>query len=214
MPAKDTNTIQFVSGGDSGVGSHPRHTNKLAAAQAPLFVLLGGDLAYENGNDPNRFLEFLENYSNDLRDDQQRLVPVDRLHRQSRSRRRLRAAAKASAVSSTRCSTACFPTPVMRRWILANTCRWCCSTRTTPRRLQVRRPIGWRERSRSARIARTCSWSITCRRIRRIEPLKGRSAAREPAQKTGNIGCRCSNGTTSMPFRASRSHVQTDASAA
>src|SRR5207344_3076176 len=35
MPAKDTNTIQFVSGGDSGVSSHARSTNKLAAVQAP-----------------------------------------------------------------------------------------------------------------------------------------------------------------------------------
>lgn len=75
-PAKDTNSIQFVSGGDSGVGSHPRHTNRLAAAQSPLFALLGGDLAYENGRDPNRFLEFMENYSNDMRDDQQRLIPM------------------------------------------------------------------------------------------------------------------------------------------
>ena len=47
MPAKDTNTIQFVSGGDSGVGEHARSTNKLAAVQAPSFVILGGDLAYE-----------------------------------------------------------------------------------------------------------------------------------------------------------------------
>jgi acid phosphatase type 7 len=75
-PAKDTNTIQFVSGGDCGVGPHPRHTNKLAAAQSPLFALLGGDLAYENGKDPDRFLEFLENYSSDLRDDEQRLIPM------------------------------------------------------------------------------------------------------------------------------------------
>jgi hypothetical protein len=74
-PAKDTNTIQFVSGGDCGVGEHPRHTNKLAAAQAPLFVLMGGDLAYENGENPQQFLEFLDNYSNDLRDGQ-RLVPM------------------------------------------------------------------------------------------------------------------------------------------
>jgi hypothetical protein len=74
-PAKPTNVIQFVSGGDAGVGDHPRHINKLAAAQAPLFVVLGGDLAYENGRDPHRFLEFIENYSNDVRDGE-RLVPM------------------------------------------------------------------------------------------------------------------------------------------
>jgi hypothetical protein len=39
MPAKDTNPIQFVSGGDCGVGEHPRQTNKQAAAQAPGFVI-------------------------------------------------------------------------------------------------------------------------------------------------------------------------------
>ena len=55
MPAKDTNAIQFVSGGDSGVGTHPRHTNRLAAAQAPAFVIIGGDIAYENGADPIAF---------------------------------------------------------------------------------------------------------------------------------------------------------------
>jgi hypothetical protein len=75
MPAKDTNPIHFVSGGDAGTGSAPRHTNALAASQAPMFVILGGDLAYENGVSPDRFLEFLDNYSNDVRD-QQRLIPL------------------------------------------------------------------------------------------------------------------------------------------
>ena len=46
-----------------------------AAAQAPAFVIMGGDIAYENGVAPSVFLEFLENYSNDLRDGQ-RLVPL------------------------------------------------------------------------------------------------------------------------------------------
>jgi hypothetical protein len=75
MPSKDTNTIQFVSGGDAGVGDAPRQSNRLAAAQEPGFVVLGGDIAYENGRDPQRFLEFLENYSNDLRNGD-RLVPL------------------------------------------------------------------------------------------------------------------------------------------
>ncbi len=76
MPAKDTNPIQFASGGDCGVGEHARQTNKLAAKQSPGFVILGGDLAYENGDDPKRFLEFLKNYSSDLRDDHRRLIPL------------------------------------------------------------------------------------------------------------------------------------------
>jgi hypothetical protein len=76
MPAKDTNAIQFVSGGDCGVGEHPRKSNKLAAAQTPSFVILGGDLAYEQGEHPDRFLEFLQNYSSDLRDEHDRLIPL------------------------------------------------------------------------------------------------------------------------------------------
>jgi hypothetical protein len=75
MPAKDTNPIQFVSGGDSGIGGPPRYSNRLAAAQAPAFVILGGDLAYENGLAPDVFLEFLENYSSDVRDGG-RLIPL------------------------------------------------------------------------------------------------------------------------------------------
>ncbi len=34
MPAKATNAIHFVSGGDAGIGSHPVQTNRVAAAQA------------------------------------------------------------------------------------------------------------------------------------------------------------------------------------
>jgi acid phosphatase type 7 len=75
MPAKDTKAIQFVSGGDSGVGDAPRHSNRLAAAQAPGFVVMGGDIAYENGRDPGRFIEFLESYSDDLRDGE-RMIPL------------------------------------------------------------------------------------------------------------------------------------------
>ncbi len=37
--------------------------------------MIGGDLAYENGKDANVFLEFLKNYSRDVRDGQ-RLIPM------------------------------------------------------------------------------------------------------------------------------------------
>jgi len=75
MPAKATNAIQFVSGGDAGIGSHPVQTNRLAAVQKPQFVVIGGDLAYENGKNADVFLEFLKNYSRDLRNGQQ-LIPM------------------------------------------------------------------------------------------------------------------------------------------
>ncbi|HEY1602244.1 MAG TPA: metallophosphoesterase family protein [Pirellulales bacterium] len=76
MPAKATNTIHFVSGGDAGTGTHPVQTNRVAAVQAPQFVVIGGDLAYENGKSPDTFLEFLKNYSRDLRSDRQQLIPM------------------------------------------------------------------------------------------------------------------------------------------
>lgn len=76
MPAKATSTLHFVSGGDSGGGIHAEQTNRLAAAQAPMFALLGGDLAYENGTDANAFLQFIKIYSKQLIDDENRLIPM------------------------------------------------------------------------------------------------------------------------------------------
>ena len=63
MPAKATDTIHFVSGGDSGIGPHAVMTNHVAAAQSPMFVVLGGDIAYESGKAPAIFLQLLKNYS-------------------------------------------------------------------------------------------------------------------------------------------------------
>ncbi|WP_425618496.1 fibronectin type III domain-containing protein [Anatilimnocola sp. NA78] len=76
MPAKATNTIQFVSGGDCGTGSAAVETNVLAAKQDPQFAFIGGDLAYDNGKSPKTFLTFLENYSKTMRDSQGRLIPM------------------------------------------------------------------------------------------------------------------------------------------
>ncbi|MBI3862213.1 MAG: metallophosphoesterase family protein [Planctomycetia bacterium] len=76
MPAKATNTIQWVSGGDSGVDSHAIGTNIMAANQEPHFALIGGDLAYDNGRAPETFRKFLENYNRHMVDPQRRLVPL------------------------------------------------------------------------------------------------------------------------------------------
>jgi Calcineurin-like phosphoesterase/Purple acid Phosphatase, N-terminal domain len=76
MPAKVTNTIQFVSGGDSGIGEHAVNNNKLAARQEPHFVLIGGDVAYDNGRSPETFTKFLQNYHSDMVDPQGRLIPL------------------------------------------------------------------------------------------------------------------------------------------
>ena len=76
MPAKANDTIHFVSGGDSGIGKHAVMTNHVAAAQSPMFVVIAGDMAYENGKSPAIFYQFLKNYSRDLRDDKKRLIPL------------------------------------------------------------------------------------------------------------------------------------------
>jgi hypothetical protein len=76
MPAKATDTIQFVSGGDCGTGTNAIGTNVLAAKQEPYFALLGGDLAYDNGRSPNTMLTFLRNYSRHMVDPRGRLIPM------------------------------------------------------------------------------------------------------------------------------------------
>lgn len=76
MPAKATNTITFVSGGDAGVNPFAIASNTLAAKQEPYFTLLGGDLAYDNGRSPETFLAFLRNYSRGMIDPAWRMVPL------------------------------------------------------------------------------------------------------------------------------------------
>ncbi len=76
MPAKATNTLQFVTGGDCGVGSHAISTNRIAAAQEPRFALIGGDLAYDNGTSPKTFVKFLQNYRSGMVDARGRLIPM------------------------------------------------------------------------------------------------------------------------------------------
>ncbi len=79
MPAKMTDSFQFVSGGDSGAGSNARISNLLAAKQDPMFALLGGDIAYEitgSGVRPKANLRFLKNYREDMIDSSKRLIPI------------------------------------------------------------------------------------------------------------------------------------------
>ncbi len=76
MPAKATDTIQFVSGGDCGIDQHAINTNILAAKQEPYFALIAGDLAYDNGKSPDTFTKFLKNYSQNMIDVEGRLIPM------------------------------------------------------------------------------------------------------------------------------------------
>lgn len=76
MPARATEPVTFVSGGDCGVNPHAVASNLLAAKQEPHFALLGGDLAYDNGRSPATFLAFLRNYSTQMIDPTGRLIPL------------------------------------------------------------------------------------------------------------------------------------------
>jgi acid phosphatase type 7 len=76
MPAKATDTIQWVSGGDCGIDAHAIGTNIIAAKQEPYFALIAGDLAYDNGESPLVFLKFLQNYRQHMVDPQGRLIPL------------------------------------------------------------------------------------------------------------------------------------------
>jgi 3',5'-cyclic AMP phosphodiesterase CpdA len=76
MPSKVTDEFRFVSGGDSGVDEHAVATNRLAALQDPNFVLMAGDLAYDNGTSPKTFTQFLKNYHATMYDSQRRMIPM------------------------------------------------------------------------------------------------------------------------------------------
>jgi acid phosphatase type 7 len=76
MPAKATNTFQFISGGDCGVNDHALANNRLAAKQDPYFVLIMGDLGYDNGRSARTALNFIKNYSGTMKDSKGRLIPL------------------------------------------------------------------------------------------------------------------------------------------
>jgi hypothetical protein len=76
MPAKANDTISFISGGDCGVNQHAINNNIQAARQDPMFAVIGGDLAYENGRSADTFLGFLKNYSKHMVGRDGRLIPM------------------------------------------------------------------------------------------------------------------------------------------
>src|SRR5262249_15453213 len=76
MPAKATDTISFISGGDSGDNVHAIANNIQAARQDPMFAIIGGDLAYENGKAADTHLSFLRNYSKHMVARNDRLIPM------------------------------------------------------------------------------------------------------------------------------------------
>jgi hypothetical protein len=76
MPARATDTIHFVSGGDCGVNAHTVANNIQAARQDPMFAVIGGDLGYDNGKSVEISLAFLRNYSKHMVGRDGRLIPL------------------------------------------------------------------------------------------------------------------------------------------
>src|SRR5205807_4956799 len=76
MPAKATNTIHFISGGDCGVNPHAVANNVQAARQDPMFAVVGGDLGYDNGRSATLSLAFLRNYRKHMVGRHGRLIPL------------------------------------------------------------------------------------------------------------------------------------------
>jgi hypothetical protein len=76
MPAKATDTIPFISGGDCGVNPHAVANNIQAAKQDPMFAVIGGDLGYDNGKSVETSLAFVRNYSKHMIGRDGRLIPM------------------------------------------------------------------------------------------------------------------------------------------
>ncbi len=74
-PARQTRPIEFVVGGDMGtVAAIP--LCRLAGKVAPMFVLVGGDLAYANGRDEQRWFDWLENWTDEVITPDGRQLPL------------------------------------------------------------------------------------------------------------------------------------------
>jgi hypothetical protein len=68
LPAKRPDRISFVTGGDM-MHKPKYHADgvKAMASRSPDFALLGGDLAYANGQDWKRWLDWIEEYADHAR---------------------------------------------------------------------------------------------------------------------------------------------------
>jgi acid phosphatase type 7 len=79
VPAKLEAPLRFVEGGDVyGDGRLMDRMNQFAASLDPAFVVLGGDLGYENGQPElaGRWLRFLQSLSEHLRAPDGRMIPI------------------------------------------------------------------------------------------------------------------------------------------
>lgn len=77
LPATFNRPIRFVAGGDM---MHNREyvdtMNKRAASLDPDFAVLGGDLAYSNGVDATRWVDWIQSWSENARGKDGRAIPM------------------------------------------------------------------------------------------------------------------------------------------
>jgi hypothetical protein len=77
MPPEKAASVRFVTGGDLYHEREPMdRMNRTAAAQDPLFALLGGDLAYANNVSYERWFGFIDSWERNARTPDGRLVPM------------------------------------------------------------------------------------------------------------------------------------------
>ncbi len=77
MPPEIATSVRFVTGGDLYHKREPMdRMTRTAAAQDPLFALLGGDLAYANNVSHDRWFDFADSWAQNSRTPDGRLVPM------------------------------------------------------------------------------------------------------------------------------------------
>jgi hypothetical protein len=75
-PSDNRRPVTFVSGGDVAIGENAVKTHQVAAAQNPLFAMIGGDLAYSNGTKAERKFIFLREWHKHMVTPDGHLIPM------------------------------------------------------------------------------------------------------------------------------------------
>lgn len=74
-PARLTRPLKFVTGGDMDT-QDAIPINQVAGRQDPLFALIGGDLAYANGEDAYKWYDWLDNWADFIVSPDGRSIPI------------------------------------------------------------------------------------------------------------------------------------------
>jgi acid phosphatase type 7 len=74
-PTELDETFTFAEGGDIGTSANVPPLHEQAASWDPLFAFVGGDLAYADGEDENKWITFIRHWNEHMRSDD-RLIPL------------------------------------------------------------------------------------------------------------------------------------------